>query len=61
MQILSITDYLKNVYTPENQIDHSSTLEIRRDLLSRINLEIRKVDGLQTVYKAVLKRQTEQA
>ena len=38
-----------------------SVAETRKELIATISHEIRRIDGLQTVYKAVLRRQNEQA
>ena len=38
-----------------------STIDTRREVIKSINLESRRIDGIQTVYKAVLKRQKDQA
>lgn len=38
-----------------------SVAETRKELIATISNEIRRIDGLQTVYKAVLRRQNEQA
>ena len=63
-----MTKYLLNVYVPaqystqqQQQQQLASVVETRKEVIATISHEIRKIDGLQTVYKAVLRRQNEQA
>ena len=57
MRILSVIKYLQSVYESEEQEVFQSTIDTRREVIKSINLEIRRIDGIQTVYKAVIKRQ----
>ena len=61
MRILSVIKYLQSVYESEEQEVFQSTIDTRREVIKSINLEIRRIDGIQTVYKAVIKRQKDQA
>ena len=42
--------YLQTMYHPEDKGMYLSIFETRRELIRFINLEIRKIDGIQTVY-----------
>jgi hypothetical protein len=46
MKILSITRYLQSVYIPGDRDMFQSIIETRREVIKRINLEIRKIDGI---------------
>jgi hypothetical protein len=46
MKILSITRYLQSVYVPGDRDMFQSIIETRREVIKRINLEIRRIDGI---------------
>jgi hypothetical protein len=46
MKILSITRYLQSVYIPGDRDMFQSIIETRREVIKRINLEIRRIDGI---------------
>lgn len=59
-KILSMAVFIQSTYVP-GETNFPSLVQTRQELLTQINLELRRIEGLYTVFKAVLKRQIEQA
>jgi hypothetical protein len=61
MKILQSAQYLQTTYDPLNLDNNFNDTETRQNLLEMIYTEIQLIEGLITVFRAVLKRKIDQS